>query len=305
MSNVRPIRPNLSLTPREIRAILLVAGALVLIIGVLSQIIFVREDEYIVIRSWTGVVQRVVTEPGPTFKIPFAETAQSLPKVRKIYDGSPRDVLTADQKPIIVDHYTLWQITDPRAFVQNTQSIAFAEQRIDAAVYSIVRGVLGRLQFGEIISEGKSARGNLNAEVTRLVNESLAQGNFGITVLDVRMKRTDLPESNISSVYGRMKSERSKIAQDYLSQGDEEALKIRARTDKEASLLMSEADRKAKEIEAEGEAEAARIYNEAYGADPAFYELYRTLESYKTTLKGKPTIVIPINSPYAKLLMGE
>jgi len=306
MSNIREIRPpQIKLGAKEIRS-LLIAGLVILLIGVaLSQVIFVREDQYLVVRSWTGVVQRVVTEAGPAVKLPFLESAQTLPKHRKIYDGSPSDILTADQKPIIVDNYTVWQITDPKLFVQNTQSLSNAEQRIDAAVYSTVRAVLGKLQFGEIISEGESARGNLNAEVTRLVNESLAAGQFGVTVLDVRMKRTDLPETNLQSVYSRMKSERSKIAQDYLSQGDEEATKIRAKTDKEATLLVSAADRQAKEIMAQGEAEAARIYNEAYGADPAFYELYRTLESYKTTLAGKPTIVLPINSPYAQLLMGR
>lgn len=303
MSNVRPIKPDLKLTPGDIRSLIGLAIAAILIIGALSQVIFVREDQYLVVRAWSGVVQDVKTEAGPTFKLPILQTAQTLPKYKQVYDGTPRDILTADQKPIIVDHYAIWKISDPRLFVQNTQSLANADQRIDAAVYSTVRGVLGRLQFGQIISEGESARGDLNAEVTRLVNESLTQ--YGITVLDVRMKRTDLPEQNLASVYNRMKSERSKIAQDYLAQGDEEALKIRARTDKEAILLTSEAGRKAKEIEAEGEAEAARIYNEAYGADPEFYDLYRTLESYKTTLRGKPAIVIPINSPYARLLMGE
>ncbi|MFZ5825129.1 MAG: protease modulator HflC [Bacillota bacterium] len=305
MSNVRPIRPDLQITPRDLKILAIWIVVIGLLLGAASQVLFVREDQYVVIRSWTGVVQRTIVEAGPSFKLPLLESAQFLPRYQIIYDGTPRDVLTADQKPIIVDHYTVWRITDPKLFVQNSGSLSFAEQRIDAAVYSTVRGVMGKLQFGEIISEGKSARGNLNAEVTRLVNESLTSGQFGIEVVDVRMKRTDLPEQNMASVYSRMKSERVKIAQDYLSQGDEEAVKIRARTDKEATLLISEADRKAKEIEAEGELEAARIYNEAYGADPEFYELYRTLESYKTTLKGKPAIVIPINSPYARLLMGE
>lgn len=291
--------------PGDARRLILWLIGIGLVIVLLSQILFVREDEYVVIRSWTGVVKRVIAEAGPAFKLPLLESAQSLPKTRNIYDGAPRDVLTADQKPIIVDHYTVWQITDPLLFVRNTQSLARAEQRIDAAVYSTVRGVLGRLEFGEIIAEGESARGNLNEQVTEMVNQSLAEGEYGITVLDVRMKRIDLPEQNLASVYERMKSERSKMAQDYLSRGDEEAAIIRARTDKEAALIISEAERRAKEIEAEGEAEAARIYNEAYGADPAFYELYRTLESYKTTLNNRPTIVIPIDSPYAQLLMGE
>jgi len=302
-ANRKPIDLKIEVKPGEIKRLLLWIVGIALVFGALSQVIFVREDEYLVVRSWTGVVQRVVTDAGPHFKVPLLESAQFLPKYRRVYDSTPRDVLTADQKPIIVDHYSVWQITEPRLFVQNTQSMANAEQRIDAAVYSTVRGVLGQLKFGEIISEGESARGNLNAEVSRLVNESLV--NYGITVHDVRMKRTDLPEQNLASVYNRMKSERSKIAQDYLSQGDEQAANIQARTDKEATLIVSEAARKAKEIEAEGEAEAARIYNEAYGSDPEFYDLYRTLESYKTTLRGNPTIVIPINSPYASLLMGE
>ncbi|BAD40961.1 protease modulator HflC [Symbiobacterium thermophilum] len=298
-----PIDLKIQVNPGEVKRLLAWIVAIAVIAGALSQVIFVREDEYLVIRSWTGVVQRVVTEAGPTFKIPLLQSAQTLPKHRVVHDSNPAELLTADQKPIIVDHYTVWQITDPRLFVQNTQTVARAEQRIDAAVYSTVRGVLGRLKFGEIISEGESARGNLNQEVTRLVNEQLA--SYGITVHDVRLKRTDLPPQNLESVFNRMKSERSKIAQDYLSQGDEQAAIIRARTDKEATLIVSEAARKAAEIEAEGEAEAARIFNEAYGADPEFYAFYRTLESYKTTLNGKPTIVIPIDSPYARLLMGQ
>ncbi|MFB5085201.1 protease modulator HflC, partial [Symbiobacterium thermophilum] len=268
-----PIDLKIQVNPGEVKRLLAWIVAIAVIAGALSQVIFVREDEYLVIRSWTGVVQRVVTEAGPTFKIPLLQSAQTLPKHRVVHDSNPAELLTADQKPIIVDHYTVWQITDPRLFVQNTQTVARAEQRIDAAVYSTVRGVLGRLKFGEIISEGESARGNLNQEVTRLVNEQLA--SYGITVHDVRLKRTDLPPQNLESVFNRMKSERSKIAQDYLSQGDEQAAIIRARTDKEATLIVSEAARKAAEIEAEGEAEAARIFNEAYGADPEFYAFYR------------------------------
>lgn len=276
-----------------------------LLVGVFSQIIFVGEGEYRVIRNWTGEVDRIVIEAGPTWKWPFIQSAQSLPKTKRLYSGKPNDILTADQKPIIVDHYTVWQITDPMAFVQNTQSLTNAEQRIDAAVYSTVRQALGRLQYGQIISEGESARGDLTEEITRLVNESLTRGQHGITVHDVRLKRTDLPEQNLQSVYARMRSDREKIAADYLSQGEEEAIKIMAETDRELAQMLAEARRLAREIEAEGELEAARIYNEAYGANPEFYELYRTLESYRTTLAGKPAIVIPIDSPYASLLMGR
>lgn len=305
MSNIRPLRPSNVIHLGDLKAAAATLVGLVLLFGVFSQILIVREDEYRVIRSWTGEVQRIVSEAGPSYKLPLIQSTQSLPRAKQVYDGKPNDILTSDQKPIIVDHYTVWQITDPLKFVQNTQSVANAEQRIDAAVYSTVRAALGRLQYGEIVSEGKSARGNLTQEVTRLVNESLQKGQFGIVVHDVRLKRTDLPDQNLQSVYNRMKSDRSKIAADYLSQGDEQAIKIKAETDRDVAQLVSEASRKAKEVDAEGEAEAARIYNEAYGANPEFYNLYRTLESYKTTLKGKPAIVLPIQSEYARLLMGR
>lgn len=306
MNNVREMNPGLPpIRPGDLKGLGMILLVLILAFAVISNILIVTEDEYRVIRSWTGEVQRIITDAGPSFKLPFIESVQSLPRNKRVYDGQPNDILTADQKPIIVDHYTVWQITNPLQFVQNTQSMANAEQRIDAAVYSTVRASLGRLQYGEIVSEGKSARGNLTADVTRLVNESLERGQFGITVHDVRLKRTDLPDQNLQSVYNRMKSDRAKIAADYLSQGDEQAIKIKAETDRDAAQLVSEATRTAKEIEAEGETEAARIYNEAYGADPEFYSLYRTLESYRTTLTGKPAIVLPITSEYTRLLLGR
>lgn len=296
----------INMVPRpSLRTIGTVAGILLLLGLVASNILVVRENEFRVIRNWSGIVDRIVDQAGPTLKIPFLQSDQSLSKAKRLYSGAQRDILTSDQKPIIVDHYGLWAITDPLKFVQNTQSVANAEQRIDAAIYSTVRGVLGQLKYGEIVAEGGAGRQNLSEQVTQLVNETLSKGEYGITVYDVRLKRTDLPEQNLQSVYARMKTDRNAIAADYLSQGDEEAIKLKAQTDREVAQMIAEATRQAKEIEAEGEAEAARIYNDAYGADPNFYELYRTLESYKTTLRGKPAIILPINSRYARLLLGE
>jgi membrane protease subunit HflC len=303
--SIHPIRPNGPLNMKQLRSLGVLLAIVLLLMGAFSQLLIVQEDEYRIVRSWTGAVERVIIEAGPSFKLPFVQSTQSLPKHKRVYDGNPNDILTSDQKPIIVDNYTVWQITDPYLFVQNTQSLGNAEQRIDAAVYSTVRNSLGKLPYGEIVSEGKSARTGLTEEVTRLVNEQLVKGQFGITVHDVRLKRTDLPEQNLNGVYNRMKSDRAKIAAEYLSEGDEEAIKIKALTDRDVALLVSEANLKAKQLEAEGEAEASRIYNEAYGIDPEFYSLFRTLESYRTTLKGKPMIVLPISSEYARLLMGR
>ncbi|HWI66271.1 MAG TPA: protease modulator HflC [Symbiobacteriaceae bacterium] len=298
-----PIRP-----PFSFRDFVLLAVLVLIISTAASQMLIVRENEFRVIRSWTGAVVRVIDEAGLAWKLPFLESAESLPKAKRLYDGHPNDILTADQKPLIVDNYAVWRITDPKQFVANTRSIGNAEQRIDAAIYSTVRAVMSSTRYDELIAADSGQKGGrtaMSGEITRMVNESLVAGNYGITVQDVQLKRIDLPQQNRQSVYNRMKSDRAKIAADYLSQGDEAAIKIKAETDRTVAELLSEASRKAKEIEAEGEKEAAEIYNRTYGADPEFYAMYRTLESYRTSLNNKPVIVLPSDSQYAKYLLGR
>lgn len=284
-------------------------GALVLVIsGAATQMLVVKANEFRVVRSWTGEVVRVIADPGLSWKMPFVESSESLPKAKRLYSGHSKDILTADQKPLIVDNYAVWQIADPMLFVANTRTVSQAEQRIDAAIYSTVRAVMSSTRYDALIAADAgqtSGRTAMSEEITRMVNESLAAGQYGITVQDVRLKRIDLPQQNLQSVYNRMKSDRSKIAADYLSQGDEAAIKIKAETDRTVAGLLSEAARQAKEIEAQGEKEAAAIYNQTYGADPEFYAMYRTLESYRTSLNNKPMIVIPSNSPYARYLLGQ
>ena len=209
-----------------------------------------------------------------------------------------------DQKPIIVDNYTVWKITDAQMFIRTLQTLNSAEQRLDAAVYNAVRRELSATSYGEIISE-ETARGNLNDQILAQVTEAMVEGNTGITIVDVRIKRTDLPEENKASVYNRMISNRQSIAASYLSEGDEEARRITSAADRVADILLAEADAQAKQIRSEGEQEAARIYNVAYGVDPEFYKLYRTLESYKISFQGEPVIMLPIDSPYAQLLLGQ
>lgn len=298
----KPTKPPISL--RDV----MILVALALIIGVATtQMLVVKDNEYRVVRSWTGAVERIIDQPGLAWKVPFLESAESLPKAKRLYSGHGKDILTADQKPLIVDNYAVWQISDPMLFVANTRSVTLAEQRIDAAIYSIVRAVMSSTRYDALIAADaeQSGRNAMSEEITRMVNESLAAGQYGITVQDVRLKRIDLPQQNLQSVYNRMKSDRAKIAADYLSQGDEAAIKIKAETDRTVAELISEASRTAKEIEAQGEQEAAAIYNQAYGADPEFYAMYRTLESYRTSLNNKPMIVIPSDSPYARYLLGR
>ena len=195
-------------------------------------------------------------------------------------------------------------IDDPKKMITNARTLDNAEARMEEFVYSVVRSELGQLNYDEIINDEKSSRGSLNDRVTEKVNEMLVQDNYGILVTDVRIKRTDLPEENEESVYKRMISERESKAQEYLSKGDAEKNRITADTDRKVKELLSTAEADAEVIRAEGEGEAAQIYNKSFSKDAEFYQLYRTLESYKKTVGEQSVIILPSDSPYAKLLMG-
>ncbi|PTQ57513.1 MAG: HflC protein [Candidatus Carbobacillus altaicus] len=275
---------------------------LALIILVLSSLFIVREGEYKVVLKF-GQAVRIVSEPGIQWKVPFVESIVTLPKRQLVYESPPTPILTRDKKPILVDNYTIWRITDPTIFLRTAQQVISGEQLIENAVYNTVRRKLSEVDYSEIISE-QTVRGNLSEEITREVYNLLYE-TYGISVTDVRIKRTDLPEENKESVFNRMISDRQSMATKYLSEGDEAYKKITAQADRTVRETLAAAEAEAKKIIAEGEQEAARIYNDAYSADPEFYTLYRTLESYRTTLNGQPVIVMPIDSPYTRLLLGK
>ncbi|MBT2288500.1 protease modulator HflC [Paenibacillus albidus] len=278
-------------------------SSVVLVILLVSSMYIVKEGEYKVVLRF-GEAMRAVEEPGLKLKIPFIENVSELPKYQMTYESSPTSILTKDQKPIVVDNYTVWRITNASQFLRTVQSVGGGIQRIDEAVYNSVRRKLSEVNYENIISED-TGRGNINDEITKDVIAALTRDNYGIEVIDVRIKRTDLPEENKQSVYNRMISDRQSIAARYLSEGDEESRKITSKADRTSRELMAQAEADSKKIIAEGEGEAAKIYNQAYGKAPEFYSFYRTLESYVTTLKNEPVIMMPIDSPYAKILLGQ
>lgn len=280
-----------------------VVGVLVLVIVLTGSMFIVKEGEYKVVLQF-GEAVRVHHNPGIKFKIPFIESISTLPKYQKVYDSQPTTILTKDKKPIIVDNYTVWRITNPQAFLRSLKSVSAAESRLSDAVHNAVRRKLSETEYGSIISETTS-RSDLNEEITKIVADVATNQNYGIDIIDVRIKRTDLPETNKQSVYNRMISDRQSIAAGYLSEGDEESRKMTSNADRQARELIAQAEADAKKIIAEGEEEAARIYNAAYGKDPEFYKLYRTLESYISTFQGEPVIMLPIDSPYTRLLLGD
>lgn len=269
----------------------------------LANVYVVKENEYKVVRQF-GEVVKFEREPGMHMKIPFIQSVTTLPKNLMTYDMTKEEINTRDKKRIIIDNYAVWRVTDPKALISNAGQLGNAENRMEEFIYSVIRSELGQLEYEEIINEGKSSRGNLNDQVTEKVNELLAKDNYGIEVVDVRIRRIELPVDNEQSVFTHMISERQSIAQKYLSEGDADKRRIEAKTDQEVQELLATAKKEASLIQAEGESEAAKIYNEAFSKDPEFYSLYRTLESYKKTIGDDTVIIIPSDSPYARVLSG-
>ncbi|WP_227936627.1 protease modulator HflC [Alkalihalobacillus deserti] len=276
---------------------------IVILATIISNLFIVEQGEYKVVRQF-GEVVRIESEPGLSYKIPFIQSVTTLPKYQMIYDIPPAEVNTRDKKRVLADHYAVWRIESPQLMISNTVTQDRAEAILGELIFSAIRAELGQLNFDEIINEEKSSRGSFNELVLERVNEALKRNEYGIILTDVRMKRTDLPEENEQAVFSRMISERHATAQEYLSQGDAEANRIQSATDRKVTETIATANADANEIEGEGEAEAARIYNESFGRDTEFYQLYRTLESYEKTIGEETVIVLPANAPYARILMG-
>ncbi|GEN82235.1 protein HflC [Sporosarcina luteola] len=269
----------------------------------LANVFVVKEDEFRVVRQF-GEISRVIQDPGLNMKIPFIQTVSTLPKSQMTYNVSEAEISTKDKKRIIIDNYAVWKITNPQEMISNARNIVNAEARMEEFIYSVIRNEMGKLDYVDVVNDKNTSRGDLNDVVTAKVNEFLDEGNFGIKVIDVRMKRIDLPQENEQSIYTRMISERESKAQEYLSEGDAERQRIEAETDREVQELLATAKKDAAIIHAEGEAEAAKIYNNAFSKDPEFYNLYRTLQSYSRTIGEDTMIIMPADSPYAKILTG-
>ncbi|MTH52882.1 protease modulator HflC [Bacillus mangrovi] len=301
--NVVNFREKFSYT-RYIRFGIFLLIAALLLIGLFSSLFVVKENEYKVVRQF-GEVVRIIEKPGLHVKIPLIQSVTSLPKFQMTYDVKEAEINTKDKKRMIIDNYAVWKIEDPKKMISNARTMVNAEAKMAEFVFSSIRSELGQLNYDEIINDEKSSRGSLNDKVTEIVNRLLDRDQYGITVTDVRIKRTDLPEANEKSVYTRMISERDSTAQQYLSKGDAEKNRITAKTDQYVKETLAKAESEADVIRGQGEQEAAKIYNRAYSADPEFYSLYRTLESYKKTIDGETVIILPMDSPYAQTLLGQ
>jgi modulator of FtsH protease HflC len=245
---------------------------------------------------------KVYIGTGLRLRVPFIDNVKKYNNMLLTYDTSPRQVITSDKKKLIFDNNAQWRIINPALFEITMGRIEEAQKRLDDIIYSRMNEKVGKLEASVLITDKAAVeqmQNDLAAEISTMMRA------YGIEVFDIRVKRTDLPQENYESVYKRMITERQRIAAQYRSEGDEEALKSRSDTDMQIVILLSEARKKAEILKGEGDAEAARIYNEAYGQDYQFYEFYNMLEMYKATLGSNTRLIIPADSDFAKYLFGE
>tara|TARA_B110000438_G_scaffold86276_1_gene85757 strand:- start:38764 stop:39609 length:846 start_codon:yes stop_codon:yes gene_type:complete len=271
--------------------------ALIVLVSIffLSSIIIVDETEQIVILQF-GKPVRTLTEPGLNYKFPAPfQTATSFEKRLLEYDVPPEEILSKDKKSLIIDNYVRWRITDPLLFLQTVSAVPTAKTRLDDIVYSELRQELGTHDMVEIITENREL---IMEKVTLASNEETSK--YGIEIIDVRIRRVDLPKENEASIYARMEAERKRQANKFRSEGEEEAQKIRAETDRDKTVILAESYKKAQQIRGEGEAKALDIYATSFSKDPDFYEFVRTLETYEKVIDDKTTLVLPGDSKLFK-----
>jgi len=244
-----------------------------------------------------GEPVRTVQEPGLYFKLPLVQNVLYFDKRLLAYDAAPKEILTKDKQQLVVDNFSRWRIRDPLQFYRTVRNEAGAQSRLDDVIYSIVRENLGRHTLREIMNEKRT---EVMAEVTK---ESDAKArDYGIEVTDVRIKRADLPEKNELNVFNRMRTERERLAKKFRAEGDEEARKIRSESDKEVQILTAEARKQAEITRGQGDAQAVKIFADAYGRDPEFYQLVRTLEAYRNSITDGTTLILSPNSEFFRYL---
>jgi len=274
---------------------LLVLGLAVLILG--SQTLFtVGEWEQALILQ-LGEFKRAIREPGLRWKVPFLQQVVKLERRILSSDADPAEYLTLDKKRVLVNHVTRWRIVDPLQFFITVRDEAGARARLDDLVFSELRREIASREFAELIAAEREPA--MEAVAARTAEKAR---QFGIQVVDVRVKRADLPTEVQASVFARMVAERERIAKRYRSEGAEESAKIRAETDKERTIILARAYEESQRRRGEGEAQATRIYGAAYGRDPEFYGFVRSLEAYEKFLDDRSTVLLSADSPLLRYL---
>lgn len=278
-------------------------GVSAVVVAVGASVTVTQQNEYKLIRQF-GKVDRVISSSGISFKIPFIESTQSLPKETLLYDLAASDVITKDKKTMISDSYVLWKISDPLKFAQTlNSSVESGESRINTAVYNATKNAISSMSQDQVIT---SRDGELSDMVMEAIGTNMDQ--YGIELLKFETKQLDLPDDNKEAVYERMISERDNIAATYKAEGNSEAKVIRNKTDKEVAIQISDAKKQAEILGAEGEQEYMKILAQAYGEEDRseFYSFVRSLDALKTSMKGEDkTVILSADSSIAQIFEGK
>lgn len=234
-----------------------------------------------------GAPKRTVKDPGLHLKIPFIETLQIYDKRILAHTTPPEQIISSDKGRLVVDAYTRYIIKDPLQFYQRLTNETQAKVRLSAMITSSLRGILGQTSFEEMLSDN---RHKIMAKVLKDVAKSVE--SMGIEIIDVRIRRVDLPQQNSQAVFKRMESERARIAKKKRALGRQRSEEIRANADRQKTIILANADKDAKISRGEGEGKSAKIYADAYSKDKNFFEFYRSLQAYEKSLKPENTSYI-------------
>jgi len=262
---------------------------------IISSSIYVVDETEQAIITRLGEYKRTIQKPGINFKIPLLEKVNLFEKRILTSGALPAEFLTLDKKRLVADHVTRWKIVDPLLFYKTVRDLVGAKARLDDIVLSEMRRELASHDFSQIIS---TKRENVMDTIASYARKQAKE--FGIDIVDVRIKRADLPQEVQDSVFARMMAERQRIAKRYRSEGEEEAFKLRGETDKSRTILMAKAYEESQVLRGDGDASAAKVYAEAFGQDAAFYTFVRSLEAYEKSFMDKSTMLLSPDSSFLK-----
>ncbi len=276
------------------KKVLIPVAVIVLIILAMSA--FTVDNTETVIIARLGKPIRVVTEPGLHLKMPFIENAVTISKRVMHYSAQTSNAITKDKKSIMIDNYCVWKVSDPLKLYLSVRNELGGAARLDDIIQAGLKLELAKHDFIEIINE---SRRKIMHDVTTIAREKAHE--YGIEIIDIRIKKADLPKENEKNIFARMITERERIAKQYRSEGMEEAQKIRAKTDMDVAVMIAEAEKNAQKIKGEADAKAIALYAAAFSVDPSFYEYNKLINYYKDSKKPMK-IVITTDSKLFKLL---
>lgn len=270
----------------------------IVIVGVLALItlvnsfFIVHQTQYAIVLQF-GEIKAIVREPGINLKVPFVQSVEFLDNRILPLDTEPEEVIAADRKRLVVDAFARYRILDPSVYYRSLRTESTAVSRLQRYLTSEVRNTLGAERFSTVLSEKRAA---LMREIRDKVNAEARA--IGVEIVDVRIRRADLPQENSEAIYRRMQTERQQQAAQIRAEGTQEALGIKAKADRDVTVLLANARREAEIVRGQGDAQRNRIFAEAFGRDPSFFAFYRSMRAYEGALSGSTTLILAPDSAF-------